>query len=141
MNKHTDAWQILHVPDKPPIPPGQQPTGCFSNLTTAPNPPPKHPTHALPPPRFYAFYIHFMQFSDSLLPQTFITSSFLFFFIFWFSYVCTVNVLASVIEPKIANTLVRLASIFFWKEIKRKTLHIMFLVVWLLYFFLRRSLN
>ncbi|KAF5457046.1 hypothetical protein F2P56_021183 [Juglans regia] len=44
MNKHTDAWQILHVPDKPPIPPGQQPT---------------------------------------------------------------VNVLASVIEPKIANTLVR----------------------------------
>ncbi|XP_041007291.1 tRNA-specific adenosine deaminase TAD3 [Juglans microcarpa x Juglans regia] len=44
MNKRTDAWQILHVPDKPPIPPGQQPT---------------------------------------------------------------VNVLASVIEPKIANTLVR----------------------------------
>lgn len=37
MKKNTmDMWQIVHIPDKPPIPPNQQPTGELSKPNTFP---------------------------------------------------------------------------------------------------------
>lgn len=33
-NNMMDMWKIVHIPDKPPIPPNQQPTGELSKPNT-----------------------------------------------------------------------------------------------------------